>query len=383
MSPTEELLVAAAVFYVLECVALLPRWVLLAQSWWPGRFLIRLVENAPGTWTSAMAFLAPLPPLGTSFVLDFWPMAVSPDGLSGGRVQRLGAPAVRHGALSGGFVRFEDVESIEVLGPVLRINGADFATCASETAAVRWRDFLEDVAHAPQAERAKRIQAAIDDGLDVQRTRESIASIRSTLFPVRLACNMLFVYVLVYCPIVIWQQGLSATWKMLLVALVPLWMLCVWMFYGAHRSLYPGEVGERVKRTLIIGVTPLSAIRAGDVLSRHALANDHPLAVSAVLQDDTTHRRLAAQVYADLLHPTQVDTEPDAHEVEAWLRDRIFEATQRCLATAGIEPADLALPPQPEHISSQTYCPRCQTQCEQAEGDCPLCPGVPLVAFDA
>jgi hypothetical protein len=155
-------------------------------------------------------------------------------------------------------------------------------------------------------------------------------------------------------------------------------------FRRAHKQLYPAEDDERLKHFLTILLSPASAIRAHDVLSKNVLVGFHPLAVAAELLPQPSLESFAAPLLRDMEHPAYPvcpSTEPEWMERERVARELVLTHVKQCLRAGNVDLHKLLSPPRPTDTECRSYCPRCLAQFTTPTGVCNTCGGVPLRAF--
>src|SRR5690606_5276847 len=145
-------------------------------------------------------------------------------------------------------------------------------------------------------------------------------------------------------------------------------------FRTAHRKLYGvAERRDRWKAMAMLLLNPLMAIRAHDFLSRDLLMRYHPLAVARVLLDAKSFEGFARDFLRDLRYPLQpivLQANATGGEIEREYRSWLLARVKRFVSDQKIDVARLEAPDPPEDSSSQSYCPRCQTQYTMPSGAC-------------
>jgi hypothetical protein len=216
--------------------------------------------------------------------------------------------------------------------------------------------------------------------------RERWQMFQTWVRPVQLLTNALFLYLLLLVPVLIWQVGLKRTWLGLLVGLLALTSTTALLFRRAHRSLYPEAEDDRFTHVLTVLLSPATAIRAHDLLSRGLLETFHPLAVIQAFCPPGTFRAHAEKVLLDIRFPAGPVTAaggPEAEAVRRISRSVLQAAVEAFLRQSGIDPEELVKPPVPADDTCRAYCPRCRAQFIRRDGTCPDCVGVALVEFPA
>jgi len=155
-------------------------------------------------------------------------------------------------------------------------------------------------------------------------------------------------------------------------------------FHRVHKKFFPAADDERFTHTIIVGLAPVSAMRAHDVLSRPLLETFHPLAVARVFCREENFREFAAKILRDLRHPFQPACPGDNaawQEAESFSRSALQRAVEKFLKQNKIDPEALCRAPKLADETCRSYCPRCQAQFTTADGQCADCGGLPLVGF--
>ena len=188
----------------------------------------------------------------------------------------------------------------------------------------------------------------------------------------RTACVLLFVFLFLISPVLIRLRGLERIWPVLLAYLI--WSLAWigWSFLRAHRALYPELKEGRWQQVMVLALSPLSAIRANDVLLRDLFCAFHPLAVGHVLLSKEEYRVQADWHFRQALF--RMDWNLSSSDAP------MLRLLQTFLMRIGLPPEELLDPPPRESENCQAYCPLCLAQFVLAEGQCPDC-GMHLKKF--
>jgi hypothetical protein len=236
----------------------------------------------------------------------------------------------------------------------------------------------------PVTQRAHAIESLLRGTLDVTALKKRWAEFKALTKKLPWLGNALFIYLFALTPVVIWQLGLKLSWVGLLVGLLALTTANAVFFFRAHKVLYPEMEDDRFTHFLLILLSPVTSIRAQDVLSRPLLENFHPLAIAHAFSPPEDFRRLAQSVVLDFRFPGLPifpSNEPAMEFAARTSRDSFQKITETFLAKQGIEPAELVRPPQAADATCVSYCPRCQAQFTTPTGNCTDCGGSLLVPF--
>jgi hypothetical protein len=382
MSDLQALLLVLAVVYCWECLAWLRRGTVAFLAGWGNRW--RLVHPAAlvGNQSGGLVLAWPLPPLGTFHTASQWPLSISADG-----VYSYVAQCVNPGwrpAQPGKYFQFEAIQKIEAPGKEVRVNGELFLRTDSPFVARRVAALLRQAAKLSANERARAIQKLLRESLDVPAVRERLKDFNRRASTLRNIANFLFAYLFLIAPACVWYFGFRRSWLELLVGLLLLTTTAAVLFHRAHKALYPEADEERFTHSILILLSPATAVRARDALSRPLLEAFHPLAVARALLPAERFNEFARKILLEIRHPCLPvcpATEPGPRLTEDRSRAALREVVEQFLQSNGINPADLLKPPRPADESCRSFCPRCQAQFVAAEGVCADCGGLPLNAF--
>ncbi len=320
-------------------------------------------------------------PLGEAYLCEQWPLSLSPDGVYGYVAHALspdGRPPHEEK-----FIRFEDIERVQVSGRQVHVNGVPFVQTCSAGFAASLTSTLRQLRETPPERRAEAIEAAFAKSLDVEAIARRRREFRARTRALEVACTLTFFHIFVFVPLVIWR-GSHINLLQVLAGYFALVGLTALLFRATHKTLFPRRRGERLKQLSLMLISPADVMHARDSLGREALCEFHPLAVAHVLCPRRRYLEFAERVVRDLEYPMlplcPVD-DPGPCATEEWFRVRVRQMLEDFLARTGVKPAELLRPPAPEDETCRTYCPRCLGQYVLAEGICTTCEGRPLLPF--
>jgi len=382
MSDVQWLFLALALLYAWECACWIRRGSVAFTTWlgldWRAQHPGTLVGNQRGGFILA----PPLPPLGTVLTASTLPLSVSPDG-----VLAYVATNVNPGwrpPQNGRFIRFADVRNVRAQGRKVFVHGKVFLAAHSTGLANHLAAELARVAKLEPPQRESALlewTRAMFDLKAIERRRRELSSHSR---PLRLLTNALFVYLFVAAPVVIWHLGFKLSWLGLLLGLLALTIATAAMFQRAHRALFPRAGDERFTHVLTIALSPPTAMRALDALSRHLLEMFHPLAVGMALMPKRQAAEFARRVLLDLKHPARPicpGEDPRVHATERHAREVLRTVSEEMLRQSGLDPDNLCRAPAPADATCRTYCPRCDAQFTVENGACADCGGLALLTF--
>ncbi|MEW6302903.1 MAG: hypothetical protein AB1705_05500 [Verrucomicrobiota bacterium] len=379
MTELQGIFLVLAVLYGWECLCWLRRGNLALRSWRGTKWKLLHPGSLAGNHSGGVVWGHPVPPLGTLLCAGQSPLSISAAGAFAYVATNL-HPAWRP-AQSECFIRFEAIKEVAAAQSKLLVNGALLVRCASPHQAAMLARRLRELAKLPENQRAGVIRKALGGSFDTEAIRQRLEEFRQVSQPVRKLANALFLYVFVVCPLLFWQVGLRNCWLPVAVVLLGFTVTTAIYLRRAHRALYPLAEDERFTVFLTALLSPPSAMRAVDALSRPLLQAFHPLAVAQVLCSPAQFRAFAQVVVRDTHHPAHpvcpVDNEA-ARATEAGHRAALRETMDEFLNTHGLAVAELLKPPAPADASCRQYCPRCLAQFTESAADCADCGGLAL-----
>lgn len=382
MTETQLLFLAIALIYLGECLIWVPREAIVFIAFFRASARAYRAGALPGGRKSGVALANPLPPLGAVFVCWHWPLSVSPAGVCSRPAQgpEPGAWAERQEI----YVPFASMKKIEARGKELRINDGTFIAGISPGQVAYLARFLEGLREKPEKARAAAIRSELLRITNATSVAERNIEFGKQSRILQFACNGLFAYLFLVVPLVVLLKGIVPTWPFLLVILLYFTSLISIEYWLLHRTLYPREREARWTRTLTMLISPPSAIRARDELSRDLLAAFDPVAVAKALCSRTEFEKLTARVIRALEHPLPTPSpgpQNDAALTEAYFRAELRRALDAMLLEASEDPAYLSEVPERDSPDCHSYCPRCQAQYTEGAGTCADCPGLALQPF--
>ena len=366
MSELAELFAFFLALYLFECLAWVPCRAVGFYAF-AGRWRARLAFHPNASWSVSVVLGKPWPPLSPPWLAEPLPFAVDPRGITctESDLRRL---------------RWEELAPIAASGNHLESGDLELAKVASRQTAAALADALEKTRLAAPRKREAHLRRLLDTRFDlnapVARRRQYAKSVRS----LRVVSNGLWLGLFGGLGVVVLTNNMLILLLAAAITLVlwPVNSVCFLLTLRRVTWLPRTSWPDRGKR-LVAMLSPLSAVRAADILAREIWANLDPLTVAAAL--------LSARALTTFARPRLVAMQPRTDDDLAWWRDEIRQRMEQVLAHRGLDVATLLAPPVREGKHVSTYCPACLSQYEpgRAAGEpCPnqACPQIPLRAFD-
>ncbi|HEV2210719.1 MAG TPA: hypothetical protein VG167_18245 [Verrucomicrobiae bacterium] len=380
MTELELLFLVLALLYLWDCACWLRRGSAGIRTWLGYRWQVvhpgTLLGNARGGFILA----APLPPLGSVFITHQLPVSLSPEAVLAFVPSSLN-PGWRP-PQTGKCIGWDQMLRVEARGAGVHVNGEPLLKAATPGLAAHLADTLRTLKELPLARRQAALQKLLHESLQSRLVAQRWQEFKLAATPLRLLTNGLFLYLFIAVPLSIGHFGLSGSWPVLLAVLVAFTVTIAVAFRRLHRVFFPEAEEERFTHFLIVLLSPVSAVRALDLLSRPLLERFHPLAVAQNFCQPRQFRAFAAALLRELRHPglpTSPAGEPRAAEAEASWRKLCLSEVESFLGENGIAPEELMRPPLLTEPGCVSYCPRCLAQFTSPTGVCQDCGGVALL----
>lgn len=372
MSDTQALVLVLALIYLADCTAWVRRGAVAFRALAGRRFHAASPSPHTGSARAGLVFANPLPPLGTLFVAESWPVAFGTDGLTSVPGLELDPRAPRLPEWRA--QRWSALREVRAVEKELWLDGRRFAVADTPRTARELARLAEELRVAPRERRQGLVERALSARCDVDAARERAERFFAASAGLRRATNALFLYLAVLVPLALWRFGVLMSWPWLLAGLVLGVASVALLFARAHRELFPGEHSARRRAICLIALSPPEAVRALDALGRVALAGFDPLAATALLEGPQ-QRRLARAILVDTRHPLPppASAEPFAIECEREFRATLLATRECALARLGLEARELLAPPPPEDAEARSHCLRCELDHPEPSGSCRDC----------
>ena len=381
MSDRESLLLALVVLHLLEGVLWLSHGTLLFRKNLRRRFGWVQPGATVGNRRGGFVLVSPLPPFTGVFAAKPLPLAISVEGVAAFQTEVLpGTTTLQRSGRSIGWAMLKDVQADE---RKLRLNGDVFFEGDSVHQAHELAKLLRQLSVAGDENRPALIRAVIEERLDLEGLRKTLADFDQSASFIRTASLVLTVFLLILCPLAVWRFGWMPALWFILPALLLQTALITARLRKVHRGLYPKADEDRFRLTLLCLLAPLVAMRAPAILSRSLLEGFHPLALAAGLLDRDSFKSIARGWWRDLCHPLLPAAPADvaAAKIVDSFRHLQHDAVRRFLTGLGVAGDDLLKPGPRTDPSHAKVCPRCETQFTSAASQCRECGGIVLVAL--
>ncbi|MCU0222805.1 MAG: hypothetical protein MUF27_01770 [Acidobacteria bacterium] len=381
MTDAQLLLAVLVGLYLVECVSWLPRGVVIARPGPLGGTEFEGTAGAPAFGARAAAWTPPWRPDRGLFVTQPWPVCFSPQG-----VVPCAAAAFNPGPRAEGrarFVSWSDLAPVAAREGDLFAGGERLVRVGSHALAARLAALAGELralaGQAPETEFRERVDRALDAALDDARARARALQFEEQTQSLRVLAIALFLFLFAVVPAVAWVRGLAASWAPLLLGLIALMGATAWELRRAHRVLFPGAASQRWRPVLTAALSPVSALRAIDVLAHDAFGDAHPAALAAALLPASRADEQLRAWLREACFPAEpalpADGDGAAAACVAWQRERERAALERRLAGEGPAKRPSREP------GVVAWCPRCLADYTAAAVRCSDC-GVEVVAAE-
>jgi hypothetical protein len=260
------------------------------------------------------------------------------------------------------------------------------ATVNCPETAVELSAAIRELASAQDPRRIEVLRSFLQGAFEEKTAQQRLDGFLRSSRVLRGVCNAYFVALLVLTPTTTYLVGFRPIAWILVIVLGTLAMLTAFLFYRAHRELFPAADDARFAHSAMVLLSPPVAIRACDILARPLVESIHPVTVAKVLGAAGELERLGRKALKEALYPARpvAPKGPElARETEAWHRRETMACVDRFLRHAGVDPEKLNQPPLPLDVHCVAWCPRCEAQFTRRDGACADCGGMPLLPLHA
>ncbi len=301
MSDVQLLFLVLAALYAWECACWLPRGSVAFVTSFGRKWRTRHPGALAGNQRGGFIFAAPLPPLGSLLTANQCPLSLSPEAVLA-YVSTNVNPGWRPGQ-SARFIRLNEIRKAVADGKKVRVNGEILLKLASPTLATHFASQLERLRKLDLSQRAAAIDTLARDSLDTEAVECRWRQFLSVTKSLRILTNTIVACLFIFAPAIIWYFGFKLSWLGLLLGLFALTSATATLFHHAHKELYPPADEDRLTHTLTILLSPLTAARAHDILSRPLVETFHPLVVAKVFLPAIQFRDFARRILLDIRYP--------------------------------------------------------------------------------
>ncbi|MCB1229080.1 MAG: hypothetical protein KDN19_02375 [Verrucomicrobiae bacterium] len=373
MTDGEAFLLVFVLIYLSDCLVwLTPSGYGLIRFWKRGYF-VRRARVSFEALGKGFAVINPLPPFGTVFIGEAWPISLSGEGIAPFSRENPNPGPLLGGIRGAGFVAWNEVEKVVSQDGYLLVNGKRFARCASRAGAVVMAARLRKIRQLESFEdREAAIERWLRERFSENHVRRRVALFRRIVSPMRLSVSLLFGIVFLLVPYAYWRYHDELRFYLVLLASWVLMLQIAIEYFRLHRRFYPRLSGERWQHLILAIVFPHYAIRSIDALSKGFLADSHPLAMARAIALPEEKARLESAVRRDARQPIPLSKE---HEKSATVAEEFrLRFFLPALETGGESN------PEVDGDEAETHgvaiCPRCRVSYDSIGIPCEDCGGL-------
>ncbi|HEX7596683.1 MAG TPA: hypothetical protein VF518_00620 [Polyangia bacterium] len=370
MSELAELYAIFLALYAFECCTWVPRRsvgvMAMTGRWW----LRRAWRPNPG-WRVSLVLGTPWPPLTPPFVTEPLPFALGPDGITLWEAD-------------GAFVPWGAAGPFRAEGARLEGAGSATITMATRRGAAALAAALEELRQLPAKKRTAAILQLLDSRFDSAEAGDRIAQFKRDVRFLRVCSNLLWVSVFGGLAAVVAVQA-AILLLPLAVLVFGFSVLNAVAFARTLRRLswLQGKLAPDQSKRLVVYLSPISSVRAADLMARELLGDLDPLAAAGALATPSMLAAFVRPQFAALRLQRRTPA-PGGEADHDWWRDQVGQRIERMCRQRGLEA--LLAPPPRESKEVEVYCPSCLAQFGlNRTGDlCPSdgCAEIPLQPYD-
>jgi hypothetical protein len=214
------------------------------------------------------------------------------------------------------------------------------------------------------------------DVREVSRLLKRLDSVSGRVFRAQAALS---IHLFIIVPIVWTTVGLARSWIYLAAGVLVLHVATILALHGALRRIGATSAGDRWQRLLPFLLSPPAATEAMLGLTKDLLRGFHPVAVAAVLCDESAFREIAIRS----LRRTAFPAAPEGEQAMTVPEGEARTLELRTVIAARLGAPEFEIPePRRTSLSARWYCPRCLAEYSSFAGSCADCGGVSLKAYE-
>lgn len=382
MTDSETLYLVLVALYLLEGAAWVPRGslALCARSaeWALPRLPHRTIGNARGGAVLGFPFLSG----ATVFIVPQWPVSLSPRGILFWVAESM--ELEERAEHPGQFFRFEEIKSVRADGRHLSINNESLGEMVSPGMAQQIVKIVETLKKLPEQERAPAIDDFLAQRFDVSTTKSRLLAFYEHTANLRTMSFVTWFVTLILVPALALRFGFERIW----ILAIAMTYMSMWItsacWVQVHRQYFPSERLARWGYAIMIGLVPVSAMRALDLLAKRILHDVHPGAAVAAMAPKDRAQRFLSYLLRDARfprRPTSPHDEEDVRETETFYRNAVARHLATMLQALGYRPDELAaIPMATGDLEGEMVCPRCHARYTADMRACEDCGGIELHA---
>ncbi len=375
MAPADALVLTLVALHVLEGLFWVHRHALVFAATTTSARLVN-TDGPLGNTNHVFVILDPLPPLHPRFVVEAWPISVSESG-----VVRMPAElpiGTREAPAATAPFDYDALAEVTSSGKDVVTADRTVGNTSSVAFAHHLASRLRAIAKAANpADRTAAIDAMFAEAFDVDAARGRLLEFEKQTRFLNITSNLVPIVTIGGVAGILYVPWVANVWFSFAALAFGAYGLTWVEMFRAHRELYPELGGKRWQDLLLMIVSLPATARARGWIARDILAPYHPLTAAAVLLDADAFAEVARDTWRSLAHPLPVPAE--ARPIVEAMRARLRTHVAALLTARGLEPDTFAATPERSSERVVAVCPRCQSEFEQKQPECPDCPGVELV----
>jgi len=381
MTDRQELLLVLGAIYLAECFRWVRRGSVVFRRIAGPRWYRQAGSGIIGNDRGDLHWAWPFPGFGELVVSRGFPWSAGPEGVAtwqpasphpNGRPQQ---PIE--------FRRWDELGEIQLEGEKIFITNRLWWIADSQVEAQRLAGLLKRWVGLPAGQRPEAVRAALRESFDVAAVRQRMTETAPDLAGLRGVSAAIWCLLFLLLPAAIWRQGWFPALPVGLLGVYALGAWAAWRTVRLHARWYPRAGIERFRLRLLCGLSPVTAIRAADLVGRNRLEAFDPLAVALALLPQASAASVAAAWSRDAWFPRQPENPfpagTAAASTAAGFVVEYREAGAAAIKSAGLDDAAFRRPPPPSEAVHTQYCGRCETQYLPTATVCQACGGRPLI----
>ncbi len=294
------------------------------------------------------------PPLGAAFITGSNPVIVSAAGFM------LNPQEGKYRASGKNFYTYSEVKTIGISGSALLINDKHFCKMHCDTEAKWWKEKLIMLVNSASEERSVLIEELVGSMFDVERVEEITGSIFREVKSLRIAVNILYVFLFMAAPLLILFFSFENVLIPALLIILLMHSVAVYLFCKAYRKVFK-ERGFPWQAIISIAFFPPALLRSIDYFFKDSIMQFNTSAAAIILLSPEDSKKIISYLVREYTYFKFESAESVERELFGSYRLAMLKEIRSLLEKTAINYEELFIPPA-AYDDLELYCPRCFCQ---------------------
>jgi len=275
------------------------------------------------------------------------------------------------------FISYQDIDTVDVNGKEIRINGKKYIKTPSSISANCVQGIIEEVKTTTPDLRIKRIKKLLHETLDIGNIETLNRSCSDYLTNLKILSSFLFLNLFVILPFILYSNAyLYINIYLVATYIILAYIITLVMTFFLHMKMYKAEKKQRIYVVLSMIFSPVSAMHAVNYITPDLYARFHYLAVAKLFLTSDTFIGLVRKELVLIEYRKRAIDDPD------WLEYLELEekSITNLIEKAGYTKKRVLAAPGKQDENATCYCSICLAEYINDIGKCSDC-GIELDKF--